>query len=85
MAEVPADKIHLEFVLGNKVMVGTVNANGSCFESGVQDMSAAVLEYGEWLSKLRTHPVNGLVNFQELFAVLTSGQGVIKAYCLADG
>jgi threonine dehydrogenase-like Zn-dependent dehydrogenase len=25
--EVPADKINLEFVLGNKVMVGTVNAN----------------------------------------------------------
>src|SRR3954447_389414 len=27
MIEVPADRINLEFVLGNKVMVGTVNAN----------------------------------------------------------
>src|SRR6266571_1565943 len=33
--EVPADKINLEFVLGNKVMVGTVNANREYFESGV--------------------------------------------------
>ena len=34
--EVPADKINLDFVLGNKVMVGTVNANREYFESGVR-------------------------------------------------
>jgi hypothetical protein len=32
--EVPADRINLEFVLGNKVMVGTVNANREHFELG---------------------------------------------------
>ena len=37
--EVPADKINLEFVLGNKVMVGTVNANREYFEMGVRDMT----------------------------------------------
>ena len=79
--EVPADKINLEFVLGNKVMVGTVNANREYFESGVQDMSAAVLEYGDWLSKLLTHPVKGLENFSELFETLTNGKNVIKVYC----
>jgi threonine dehydrogenase-like Zn-dependent dehydrogenase len=79
--EVPADKINLEFVLGNKVMVGTVNANREYFETGVQDMSAAVLEYGDWLSKLLTHPVIGLENYAELFEKLTSGTDVIKVYC----
>ena len=79
--EVPADKINLEFVLGNKVMVGTVNANRSYVESGVKDVSAAFLEYGDWLSKLLTHPVSGLANYQELFDILTGGRGVIKAYC----
>ena len=79
--EVPADKLNLEFVLGNKVMVGTVNANREYFESGVQDMSAAVLEYGDWLSRLLTHPVKGLENFEELFEKLTNGKGVIKVYC----
>ncbi|MBL8186175.1 MAG: glucose 1-dehydrogenase, partial [Blastocatellia bacterium] len=44
--EVPADRINLDFVLGNKVMVGTVNANREYFEIGVKDLSAAVLEYG---------------------------------------
>ena len=34
--EVPADRINLEFVLGNKVMVGTVNANREYFETGVR-------------------------------------------------
>lgn len=79
--EVPADKINLEFVLGNRVMVGTVNANREYFESGVKDLSQAVLEYGDWLSRLLTHPVNGLDNFPELFELLTSGKDVIKVYC----
>lgn len=79
--QVPSDKINLQFVLGNKVMVGTVNANREYFESGVKDMSAAVLEYGDWLSRLLTHPVQGLENYQQLFDYLTSGQNVIKVYC----
>lgn len=80
--EVLADKINLEFVLGNRVMVGTVNAARSYFESGVQDMSAALLEYGEWLSKLLTHRVQGLANYSQLFKVLVEGKGVIKAFCV---
>src|SRR5881628_1240264 len=43
--EVPADKINLEFVLGNKVMVGTVNANREYFELGVRDIAQAEAEY----------------------------------------
>ena len=39
--EVPADRINLEFVLGNKVMVGTVNANREYFEMGVKDLAHA--------------------------------------------
>ncbi len=81
MVEVPADKINLEFVLGNKVMVGTVNANREYFETGVQDMSAAVLEYGDWLSRLLTDRVDGLENFGELFEKLTNGKDSIKVYC----
>src|SRR2546430_13416924 len=40
-----ADRINLSFVLGNKVMVGTVNANREYFETGVKDLSQAALEY----------------------------------------
>ena len=81
VVEVPADKINLDFVLGNKVMVGTVNANREYFEIGVKDMSQAVLEYGDWLSRLLTHPVAGLENYQQLFEMLTTAKGAIKVYC----
>lgn len=35
---------NLEFVLGNKVMVGTVNANREYFEMGVKDLAQAEAE-----------------------------------------
>jgi threonine dehydrogenase-like Zn-dependent dehydrogenase len=79
--EVPADKINLQFVLGNKVMVGTVNANREYFESGVRDMAQAEAEYPGWLSRLLTHPVKGLENYRELLDKLTTAKGAIKVYC----
>src|SRR4026208_1969570 len=79
--EIPADKINLEFVLGNKVMVGTVNANREYFEMGVKDLAQAEAEYPGWLSRLLTHPVRGLENYEELFAKLTNPNGAIKVFC----
>jgi threonine dehydrogenase-like Zn-dependent dehydrogenase len=81
MIQVPADRINLEFVLGNKVMVGTVNANREYFEMGVRDMAQAEAEYPGWLSKLLTDPVKGLDNYAELFRKLTSPNGAIKVFC----
>jgi threonine dehydrogenase-like Zn-dependent dehydrogenase len=80
-AEVPTDKINLGFVLGNKVMVGTVNANSEYFEIGVNDFSKAQLTWPGWLQKLLTHRVSGLENFEQLLMLLTNGKDVIKAYC----
>lgn len=81
MITVPADKINLEFVLGNKVMVGTVNANREYFEMGVRDMAQAEAEYPGWLERLLTHPVKGLGNYGELFEKLTTAKGAIKVFC----
>ncbi len=81
MVEVPADKINLEFVLGNKVMVGTVNANREYFEMGVRDMAQAEAQYPGWLKQLLTHPVKGLENYAELFDKLTTAKGAIKVFC----
>ena len=79
--EVPADTINQGFVLGNKVMVGTVNANREYFEQGVRDMSQAELAYPGWLARLLTHPVKGLDNYRELMDTLTTAKGAIKVYC----
>jgi threonine dehydrogenase-like Zn-dependent dehydrogenase len=81
MIQVPADRINLEFVLGNKVMVGTVNANREHFEAGVKDMAQAEAEYPGWLSNLLTHPVKGLDNYTRLFQALSNGNGAIKVFC----
>jgi threonine dehydrogenase-like Zn-dependent dehydrogenase len=79
--EVPADKINLDFVLGNKVMFGTVNAGREHFESGVRDLAQAEAEYPGWLERLLTHPVKGLENYRALFERLTNPNGAIKVYC----
>jgi threonine dehydrogenase-like Zn-dependent dehydrogenase len=79
--EIPADRINLEFVLGNKVMVGSVNASREHFETGVRDMSQAEAEYPGWLRRLLTHPVRGLDRYGELFDHLHNPNGAIKIYC----
>lgn len=78
--QVPADVINLGFVLGNKVMVGTVNANREYFEAGVYDLSRAEMQHPGWLSKLLTHPVDGLQNYQEMMRLLTEEKGAIKVF-----
>lgn len=79
--EVPADRINLGFVLGNKVMVGTVNANREYFDIGVGDFARAELTWPGWLAKLLTHRVVGLENYGELLNLLRAGKEVIKVYC----
>ena len=79
--EVPADQINLDFVLGNKVMVGTVNANREYFEMGVKDLAQAEAEYPGWLKRLLTHPMKGLENYRALFDKLLNPNGAIKVFC----
>ncbi len=81
MIQVPADRINLGFVLGNKVALGTVNANREYFEMGVKDMAHAESHYAGWLARLLTHPVRGLENYEKLFEALTTAKGAIKVFC----
>ncbi len=76
--EVPAARINLDFVLGNKVMVGTVNAHREHFEQGASDLAKCAAEYPGWLERLLTHRVSGLDGHQEMMRLLTSGEGAIK-------
>jgi len=77
---VSADKINLDFVFGNKLVVGTVNANREYFEAGVYDFARAELEFPGWLAKLLTHSVTGLENYQEMMQTLTTERGAIKVF-----
>jgi glucose 1-dehydrogenase len=77
--EVPADALNLGFVLGNKVMVGTVNASRENFESGVRDLAMAEDQWAGWLGRLLTHRVEGLSGCPKAVELLGS-RGVIKVY-----
>jgi threonine dehydrogenase-like Zn-dependent dehydrogenase len=79
--DVPADRINQGFVLGNKVVVGSVNASRADFERGVADLAQAELSYPGWLGSLLTHPVQGLENYTTLLETLTTGRNAIKVFC----
>src|SRR5438128_3826947 len=79
-AEINSDRINQGFVLGNKVMVGTVNAAPADFRSGVDDLIKAEALYRGWLSRLLTNPIRGLENYEEMIRALTEDRDVIKVF-----
>jgi len=78
--EVNADMINQGFVLGNKVMVGTVNASRADFVSGVNDLVKAEAFYPGWLNQLLTTHVSGLENYAEMLRHLIEDKEAIKVY-----
>ena len=85
-AEVPADALNLGFVLGNKVMVGTVNASRADFEAGVRDLAMMQAQDPTWLRRFITHRVSGLERYEEAFQLLKQRSGTLKVVVeVADG
>ena len=84
-AEIPSDRINQSFVLGNKVMVGTVNASPADFRSGVDDLIKAQAVYPGWLEQLLTTPIDGLENYEEMIRALTEDKDAIKVYVEVNG
>jgi threonine dehydrogenase-like Zn-dependent dehydrogenase len=80
--KVPSDKINQMFVLGNRAMVGTVNANREHFEMGVKDLALCEAMYAGWLGRMLTHKVEGLENYEKVFEILNNSSqfGAIKTY-----
>src|SRR5918912_3127027 len=79
-ATIESDKINQGFVLGNKVMVGTVNASPNDFRTGVDDLIKAEAIYPGWLKQLLTTPIAGLERHEEMIRALTEDRDAIKVY-----
>jgi threonine dehydrogenase-like Zn-dependent dehydrogenase len=79
-AEIRSDAINQSFVLGNKVMVGSVNASAADFRSGVDDLIKAEAIYPGWLAQLLTTPIRGLDNYDEMIRALIEDRDAIKVY-----
>lgn len=79
-AAVPTDRLNQGFVLGNKVMVGVVNASRDDFVDGVADLLRAEATYPGWLGELLTTPIAGLEAYQEMLAHLRNDKDAIKVF-----
>ncbi len=64
--EVDGAKINLEWVLGNKLLVGSVNGNRHHFAQGIAALSLGEHTYPGVTQKILTHPIAGLDHFQEM-------------------
>jgi glucose 1-dehydrogenase len=78
--EIPSDMINQAFVLGNKVMVGSVNAAPEDFARGRDDLVKAYAFYPGWLEQLLTTPIEGLENHEQMIRELTENTSAIKVY-----
>jgi threonine dehydrogenase-like Zn-dependent dehydrogenase len=74
--ELPADKINLSWVLGNKLLVGSVNANFRHFELGIADLALGEMTYPGVIERILTNPVDGLESYHEMMRLLMEEQAI---------
>jgi threonine dehydrogenase-like Zn-dependent dehydrogenase len=77
---VDAAKINLEWVLGNKLLVASVNGNRRHFEQGIQALSHGELTYPGVTERILTNPVAGLDNYQEMMRLLVEDKDALKVF-----
>jgi threonine dehydrogenase-like Zn-dependent dehydrogenase len=78
--DVPSDKINIEWVLGNKLLLGSVNANRDHFEAGIKDLAMGEVMYPGVLERILTSPVDGLENYAEMMRLLVEDYSALKVY-----
>ena len=77
-------KINLEWVLGNKLLVGSVNGNRRHFELGLQALSHGELTYPGVAQRILTHPVQGLDNYKQMMELLEEREALKVFVNIAD-
>jgi hypothetical protein len=76
---IDAAKINLEWVLGNKLLVSSVNGNRHHFELGLQALSHGEATYPGVTERMLTHPVAGLDRYKEMMQLLEDKEA-LKVY-----
>jgi threonine dehydrogenase-like Zn-dependent dehydrogenase len=78
--EVPSDKINIDWVLGNKLLLGSVNANREHFEMGIRDLALGEMMFPGVIQRILTNPVNGLDNYKEMMRLLVEDKSALKVF-----
>ena len=71
-----AAPINLAWVLGNKLLVASVNGNRRHFELGLQALSHGELTYPGVNERILTHPVAGLDRYKEMMHLLEENKAL---------
>jgi threonine dehydrogenase-like Zn-dependent dehydrogenase len=80
LGDVPADRINLEWVLGNKLLVGSVNGNRHHFAKGLRNLAHAEVMFPGVTRRILTNPVDGFGNPREIMRLLTEDKAALKVY-----
>ncbi|MBI3865357.1 MAG: glucose 1-dehydrogenase [Planctomycetia bacterium] len=84
--EVPSDNVNINWVLGNKLLLGSVNANRRHFEIGISDLALGEVTYPGVIERILTNPVSGITNFNEMMRLLVEDKDALKVYVdVAEG
>lgn len=80
LSDFPADQVNLEWVLGNKLLVGSVNGNREHFKKGISDLALGEVMYPKVTERILTTPMQGFENHQEMMETLTNDKSALKVY-----
>jgi threonine dehydrogenase-like Zn-dependent dehydrogenase len=78
--EADSDKVNIEWVLGNKLLLGSVNANREHFEAGIKDLALGEVMFPGVIERILTNPVEGLDNYAEMIRLLVEEKTALKVY-----
>lgn len=82
----PSDKVNIDWVLGNKLLVGSVNGNRDHFEMGIKDLALGEMMYPGVIQRILTTPVKGLDQYKEVIRLLVEDKKALKVYVeIAEG
>ena len=84
--EVPSDKVNLDWVLGNKLLLGSVNANREHFEMGIKDLALGEVMYPGVIQRILTTPDSRAGQLPADDAALVDEPPALKVYVeVAEG
>ena len=80
-----SDHININWVLGNKLLLGSVNANREHFEMGINTLALGEVMYPGVVQKILTNSVDGLDSYKELMRLLVEEKSALKVYMNVAG
>ncbi|MBX3444097.1 MAG: glucose 1-dehydrogenase [Planctomyces sp.] len=80
IAKFPADQVNLEWVLGNKLLVGSVNGNRHHFAQGLADLALGETMFPGVTQRILTSPVEGFEDPAKIMRLLRDDKSALKVF-----